>query len=86
MKRRGRPIMGGISGLIFGLFLAVDLTMYGKHLFNATTGIGLPVIGLVVGVLLGLWAPLRVLRRGRGAGPAASGEGFDQGGSGPSPV
>lgn len=49
-RRRGRPVLGGISGFLFGLFLALVLL--------------LPIVFLVIGVLLGLWPPLGFLRRG----------------------
>ena len=62
MRARGRPILGGIAGFFFGLFLAADLVLFGAIKFKDVTVVILPVAGIVVGILLGLFPPLR---RGR---------------------
>lgn len=64
MRRRGRPVLGGISGFFFGLFLGLDLLFYGLVALDSILLTILPIVGLVLGVVLGLRAPLR---RGRGA-------------------
>jgi hypothetical protein len=56
-KRRGRPIAGAISGLLLGAFIAIDLTMFAIRPLDNLTAIGIPVIGMVLGLLLGMWAP-----------------------------
>ena len=58
MRRRGRPVLGGISGLFFGLFVALDLFMFEVYASDSPLILALPVLGLIVGVALGLWAPL----------------------------
>jgi hypothetical protein len=59
MRRRGRPVLGGISGFFFGLFLAADLAQWSIRPLDSLGVIGLAMIGALVGVGLGLWAPLR---------------------------
>jgi hypothetical protein len=58
MKRRGRPILGAISGLLLGLFLGLDLFFFGVIPLDSIVITALVVIGLVGGVALGLLAPL----------------------------
>jgi hypothetical protein len=55
---RGRPVLGGIAGFVFLLFLGVDLMLFGVVPFNSPLLTILPVVGIVLGVALGLWAPL----------------------------
>ena len=59
---RGHPILGAVSGLLFGIFLTADLFML--RVIHLTTAplILIPVLGLAAGILLGLFPPLR---RGR---------------------
>ena len=64
MRRRGRPVLGAISGLLLGAFVAVDLMMFKVHRLDDLSVFGLPAIGLVLGILLGLLPPF-------GGGPAA---------------
>jgi hypothetical protein len=56
---RGRPILGAISGLIFGLGLALLLLGLGVLPFESIAVTVLPPAGLVLGLVLGLWAPVR---------------------------
>jgi hypothetical protein len=51
---RRRPVLGAISGLFFGLFLAVDLLFLGVIPFDNILVTVLPIAGLVVGLALGL--------------------------------
>jgi hypothetical protein len=53
----GRPVLGSISGLFLGLFAAVLLQQYGIRPLDTFSVIGLPIIGLVVGLLFSMWAP-----------------------------
>ena len=55
---RGRPILGAISGLFFGIFLALALMMYGVRPLDQFSVFVLPLIFFVLGLVMGLWAPL----------------------------
>ncbi len=64
---RGRPVLGGISGFFFGLFLALGVQQFGlRPLDDPVTFIGLPLLFLVIGVILGRSAPFG-RRRDRGS-------------------
>jgi hypothetical protein len=65
VKQRGRPIRGAIAGLFFGLFLALDLVIFGVVAIDSNLLAVLPVLGLGGGIALGLMAPLH--RRSTGA-------------------
>jgi len=54
---KGRPVLGFISGLLFGLFLALALQQFGILPLTTFSVIGLPVIGIVLGLVLAAWAP-----------------------------
>jgi hypothetical protein len=58
MNYRGRPILAAISGFFTGLFLALDLVFFGAIRLDSIVVTILPVVGLIVGVALALWAPL----------------------------
>lgn len=58
MKRRGRPVLGGLGGFVLGLGVAVLLQQYGVRPLDALSLYGLPLLGVVLGVVLALWAPL----------------------------
>lgn len=55
---KGRPVLGIISGLLFGLFVALLLQQFAIAPLTTLTLIGLPVAGVVVGIALSAWAPL----------------------------
>lgn len=57
MKRRGRPVLGAISGLFLGLFAAVDLQQFSVRPLDSMSLFGLPALGLVIGLAFALWAP-----------------------------
>jgi len=57
MERRGRPILGVIGGLLFGLGLAVFLQQAGVWPLDLVSVIALPVIGILLGVLMARRAP-----------------------------
>lgn len=59
MKGTGRPVLGAISGLLFGFFLALNLQQWGVVPLNAFMLYGLPVLGLLLGIWLGRSTPLR---------------------------
>lgn len=55
---RGRPVLGGISGFFFGFFASLALMMFGIWPLDALSVFGLPLLFLLVGVGLAVWAPL----------------------------
>ncbi|MBI4728286.1 MAG: hypothetical protein HY775_02100 [Acidobacteria bacterium] len=57
MKRRGRPVLGAIAGFFLGLLGAFDLMMFKVRPLDSVSVIGLPILGLVVGLLLAFAAP-----------------------------
>ena len=72
MKQRGRPIRGAVAGLFFGLFVSLDLVIFGVFALDADVLAFFPVLGLIAGIALGLRAPLR--RRSGGDDAGAPGE------------
>jgi len=54
---RGKPVLGIISGFFFGIFLALLLQQFAIAPLTNTTVIGLPIAGMVLGILLAAWAP-----------------------------
>jgi hypothetical protein len=59
VKQRGHPIRGAIAGLLFGIFVSLDLVIFGVLALDANLLALIPVLGLVAGVLLGVTTPLR---------------------------
>ena len=55
---RGRPVLGVLFGILFGVFLAVALQQWSVRPLDNLSVIGLPVAGLIVGLILARWAPL----------------------------
>lgn len=65
MRVKGRPVLGAFSGLFLGLFLAFDLFVLKLIASDSGLFVVLPVVLAVVGIALGLAAPLLDrLRRG----------------------
>ena len=56
---RGHPIVGAIAGLLFGGFVATDLFLFGVIPMDSIVFTIAPLVGLILGILLGRWAPLR---------------------------
>jgi hypothetical protein len=79
MSARGRPVLGGISGFFFGLFLGITLLSFGILPLNSPLLTFLPIIGLALGLVLAFTAPLG----GRGGGAPSAGA--PRSGSGPPP-
>lgn len=53
----GRPVLGFISGLLFGLFLALVLQQFAILPLSTLSVIGFPVIGIILGLGMAAWAP-----------------------------
>ena len=60
---RGKPVLAAISGLLFGFFLALALQQWSVYPLTVLSVLGLPLLGLILGLLLAAWAPFG----GRGA-------------------
>jgi hypothetical protein len=58
VKQRGHPIRGAIAGLFLGLFVSLDLVIFGVFALDADALVLFPVLGLIAGVALGVLAPL----------------------------
>ncbi len=54
---KGRPILGLISGFMFGLFLGITLFLYGVVPLASSLLWILPLIGLVLGLAMAAWGP-----------------------------
>ena len=67
MRRRGRPVLGAISGLIFGGFLTIDLQIMNVWKLSIASEIVLPLVGLAIGLALGLTGVVRRPGRSDGA-------------------
>jgi type VI protein secretion system component VasK len=65
---KGKPILGAISGFMFGLFLGPTLWLWGVIPFHSPMMWILPIVGIVLGLVMAAWAPFG---RGRAA-PASS--------------
>ena len=59
VKLRGRPILGAIGGLLFGLFAALTLVMEGLLPLNNNMLAIYPLAGLLLGLIIGIWGPFR---------------------------
>ena len=55
---KGRPFLGAVSGLFFGLFLAVALFLWGIRPREPLTVYGLPIVFLIIGIAGAAWAPI----------------------------
>jgi hypothetical protein len=55
---KGRPVRGAISGFFSGLFIAIDLMFLGAIHTDSPLITVLPLVGLVLGLALGWWAPV----------------------------
>ncbi len=53
----GRPILGVISGFLFGVFLALVLQQFSVRPLDNLSVIGLPILGIVLGLAMAAWAP-----------------------------
>lgn len=78
--RVGRTIAAAVLGLLFGLFVAADLVLFGVIPLNSVVVTIVPVVGLVLGVVLGIVAGNRKQRllatTAPGVAPAVPAEAF----------
>lgn len=76
--RRRRPVLGTISGIVFGVFLALSLALWGVVPLDSVVLTIVLLGGIVLGVAVGFTAPLARLRGTGGApeapAPAVAGE------------
>ena len=56
--RRGRPILGAVMGLLFGISLGVALLVFGVLALDSILLVVLPVLFLILGGVWGKLAPL----------------------------
>jgi len=54
---KGRPILGVITGFLFGLFLGVTLFLYGVIPLSSDLLWILPLLGILLGLIMAAWAP-----------------------------
>ena len=64
---KGHPILGIISGFLFGLFLGIALFLYGVVPLNSAWLWILPLLGILLGLIMAAWAPF-----GKGAETAST--------------
>ena len=65
---KGRPILGVISGFLFGLFAGLSLFMWGAIALHSPLLWILPIAGIVLGLVMAAWAPF-----GAAPDPASAG-------------
>lgn len=73
MRFRGRPILGAICGLFFGVFVGFDLIMFKVISSGSPVVLVLPILFLVLGIIGALFPPFgrgRVRAKGGGVTPA----------------
>ncbi len=54
---KGHPILGIISGFLFGLFLGITLFLYGVIPLSSAWLWILPLLGILLGLIMAAWAP-----------------------------
>ena len=58
MKFKGHPVRGAIFGFLFFLFVALDLLFFGVIPLNSAVITILPLVGIVLGLVWAMVAPL----------------------------
>lgn len=71
---KGRPVLGVVGGLLFGLFVALDLVFFRVVASDSVLVVLAPIFGVLLGVALAAWAPFST-RRGE---PAIASPGPDE--------
>ena len=69
----GRPGRGFFGGLLLGILVDIDLVLAGPVKVESVVLTIIPIVLMVVGLLLGLWAPIG-RRRSPGVGPPTTRE------------
>ena len=77
---KGHPILGIISGFLFGLFLGIALFLYGVLPLNSSWLWILPLLGILLGLVMAVWAPF-----GKGPEPAPTATTLPPASSAPAP-
>lgn len=77
---KGHPILGIISGFLFGLFLGIALFLYGVLPLNSSWLWILPLLGILLGLVMAAWAPF-----GKGPEPAPTATTLPPASSAPAP-
>jgi hypothetical protein len=54
---KGHPILGVITGFLFGLFLGITLFLYGVIPLSSDWLWILPLLGILLGLIMAAWAP-----------------------------
>jgi len=54
MRKRGRPVLGAISGFFLGLLIGVDLLIFGVIALDSILLLILPLVGLLIGIAVPL--------------------------------
>jgi predicted lipid-binding transport protein (Tim44 family) len=54
---KGRPILGAITGFLFGFFLGITLFLYGVIPLSSDMLWILPLLGILLGLIMAAWAP-----------------------------
>ena len=67
--KNGHPIVGGISGLVFGLGAGLALLAFTVVSLSSVVLLIVPIAGLVLGIAWGVWAPLGAASRRLPAAP-----------------
>jgi hypothetical protein len=52
-SHRTHRVLGGIAGLLLGVFVWLDLVLFGVLAFESVLVYVIPVVGLVLGILIG---------------------------------
>jgi hypothetical protein len=60
----GRPILGGFAGFFLGLFVWVDLILFGVWPLESSLGCVLLILGIALGIGVAKWAPFGGRRAG----------------------
>ena len=53
----GRVLVGILAGLLFGLGVALTLQQYGVRPLDTLSLVGIPLLGVLLGVVLAFWRP-----------------------------
>lgn len=59
MKPRGRPVLAALSGFFLGLFIAIDLLLFGVIPLDSALLTFLPILGLIVVPAVAIFAPIK---------------------------